>query len=196
VAAFLGSFSILLLWIIVVVNLLLTLAVIRRTSVVPQPKKKGQLRVGQPAPDFTAKNLKDEKVTLNNYLGRQTAFLFISPTCGPCRQDMPGFEALQPKAAHSGVELVLVSSGGSRETQAFIEELNVTLPVLIAPPPESSFFSDYKVLATPFYSVIDAKGNVQVTGHPSLEWGGWKALAEEWEQNYTKQLNRQPKEVG
>src|SRR5215208_5806177 len=94
--------STILLWIIVLLNLLLTLALIRRINersageVAPEP-----LPVGQTAPDFFAETLQNERVTLANYAGRTLAMVFISPTCSHCRPIIPQVESLGPKAKDS-----------------------------------------------------------------------------------------------
>jgi peroxiredoxin len=171
-----------LLWLIVVLNLLLTIALVRRLSAKPRPTSLPweTLEVGQRAPDFSAQTLSGETVTLSTFAGRKTAFLFISTHCDPCKQLLPRLEPLGPKAARAGVELVLVSGDGFEATRTFAEEMSITLPVLVAPKDISPLMADYKATMTPFYCLVDEQGKIQSSGYPSLEWGEWKTLVDSW----------------
>jgi peroxiredoxin len=169
---------------IVLLNLVLTLAIIRKLQAPISGNGPGYpdpLKPGEPAPDFTAETLSGEKVTLASYSGHQTAFIFISPTCGPCRIAIPRYESLIPKARQFNTELVLVSIVDSNETKAFVEELDVSMPILVAPRTTNSFQVDYKLSSTPSYCLIDEYGKVKSSGYPSFEGAGaWKELVEPW----------------
>lgn len=120
-----------LLWIIVLCNLVLTFALVRRVNSPYQPKE--SLKEGQPAPNFTAETLSGETVTLGTYAQREVAFIFTEPACGPCREALPSYETLGPKAAQSGVDFVLVSTADAGRTRRFVDEFSIKLPILIAP---------------------------------------------------------------
>ena len=132
-----------LLWVVVLFNLLLTLALVRRTSSTQsQPQQRDWLQAGEPAPDFTAETLDGEPVTLASYAGRAVVFVFISPSCEPCREYVPSYNALGPVARQAERELVLVSVASRTETREFVDEFAITLPVIVAPQAESSFMKD------------------------------------------------------
>jgi len=173
-----------LLWILVLCNLVLTLALIRRANAGSLPRE--GLKEGQPAPDFTVETLSGQRVTLATYAQRTVALVFVEPTCGPCREALPSYEALGPKATQSGVDLVLVSMADAEQTRRFVNEFNIQLPVLFAPRESNSFMQDYKLSTTPSYCLIDQQGKVQATGFTNLKAGKWKALAESWEANTTR----------
>lgn len=180
--------SSILLWIVVVCNLILTLALVRRSngrSGRSLPKE--GLQEGEQAPDFTAETLNGEMATLATYAQREVAFVFVEPACGPCRESLPSYEALGPKASHSGVDLVLVSVADAERTRSFVEELNIQLPVLVAPCESNSFMIDYKLSSTPSYCLINGRSKIESTGYPSLQWGKWKELAKAWEANMARQ---------
>lgn len=163
-------------WMVIVANLLLTLALIRRiNSMTPQRLK--PLDIGQEAPDFTAETIEGESVTLATYQGRSTAFVFISPSCHPCREELPSLKALYPMAVKAGVELILVSVVEKDETKSFKEEMEINLPILIAPMGKNPFTQDYKTGGTPFYCMINANGKVEATGFLDEKW---QKLKEEW----------------
>lgn len=179
--------SSILLWIVVLGNLLLTLALIRRSNT---SARAGQstfpaLKAGEEAPDFSAQTLNGETVTRATYDGRKTAFVFISTHCQPCRDILPAMEELGPKAARSGVEIVLVSNETVEITSAFITEMDIHLPVLVAPSATNTFTKDYQATSTPSYCLVNEQGKVQSAGYPSMDWGEWKALADSWKQDNT-----------
>lgn len=178
--------SSILLWILVLFNLLLTLAVARRLNaktsrdlLIDIPK----LERGQQAPDFVAKTLDGSPVSLANYAGRAVAFIFMSPTCSPCREKMPMLNALQPITRRAGVEIVLVSDSDHAETKNFSDDLATSLPILIAPRVNNPFMTDYKANGTPFYCLVAVDGRVQSTGFFDDEW---EALVKTWKASQAK----------
>lgn len=177
--------SMVLLWVVVLLNLLLTLALIRRlnrTSTSPhaQAIPKVGPEVGQRAPDFTAQTLDGATVTRESYTGKKVALVFISTHCGPCREALPRLEQLGPKAARGGIELLLVSSNEAGETRILVESLTLHLPVLVAPSPTNPLTAAYQATATPSYCFIDEQGIVQSAGLLILEGGQWETLVDSW----------------
>lgn len=181
--------SSMLLWIVVLCNLLLTLALIRRINAGEVAQAKGGLKAGERAPDFTAETLGGEKVTLATYAQREVAFIFIAPSCNPCREALPRYDALKIKAAQSGVEIVLVSRGEREQTRALVEEFGIQLPVLIAPESRNPFMENYKLSMTPSYCLINRQGRVQSSGYPNLDGGIWKRFVTAKETSETKKAS-------
>ena len=169
-----------LLWVVVLANLLLTLALVRRINADPRSAQAAGLTKGAHAPDFTAQTLNGETVTRSTYVGRSVAFVFISTHCSPCRDLLPRLEPLGSQAAQAGTELVLVSADELEETRTFAVELDTHLPILVAPRTTNSFLSDYKSPGTPSYCLIDGLGKVQLAGYPNMEHGEWKSLVDSW----------------
>lgn len=169
--------SSILLWLIVLFNLLITLTLVRRFK----PGHTDGLKVGQQAPAFSADTADGRTVDLATYAGRKVAFVFFATNCAPCRDALPNYETLGPKAARSGVELVLVSVDTMERTQVFIDELHVRLPVLVAPRESNPFMRDYNITGTPSYCLIGDSGKVESAGYPNPDWGEWKSLADSWE---------------
>ncbi len=179
--------SSILLWVVVILNIILTLALVRKVNSLSSAGRTfasqslTALDKGTPAPDFTAQNLNGDTVTLATFRGRSVAFLFVSPGCAPCRESLPLYEKLYPYAMSNGTQLVLVSSGNSQAARDLVDEFSLQMPVLIAPQPENPFFKDYKVSGTPTYCLIGADGMVQSAGYPSFKGGEWQVLAQSWE---------------
>lgn len=175
--------SMVLLWVVVLFNLLLTLALVRRTSSTQsRPPQPDWLQPGEQAPDFTAETLGGKPVTLATYAGRSVVFVFVSPSCEPCREYVPAYNALGPVARQAGTEIVLVSVASRTETREFVDEFTITLPVIVAPQEASSFMKDYKFVETPTYCAIDAQVAVQLSGLPFPGKGEWGMLTESWKQ--------------
>jgi len=172
--------SSILLWIVVLFNLLLTVALIRRGSAT-QPgfemENVEMLEIGSQAPDFTAETLDDKTVTLADYAGKSVALIFISPTCQPCLDKLPELHELAPHTRHNGMGLILVNAADTDQTRVFVEKHNVTLPILIAPRNTNPFMNDYKVAGTPFFCILDKSATVQSTGYFDSNWHN---LITEW----------------
>lgn len=173
--------STLLLWPLVVINLVLVLAVIRkvnRQGATGVPARKPPLPVGAPAPAFEAQTVEGRPVTLEDFRGRETAFVFMSPGCKPCMEALPRLNALADPASAVGLQLVLVSGGTPTDTAPVVDSAKPRFPVLLAQLVRNPFFDDYRVTGTPFFCVIDAFGKVKSTGVLSWNSGGWHDLVE------------------
>jgi thiol-disulfide isomerase/thioredoxin len=184
--------SLIAVWVVVLLNLLLTVRLLtwvgaqnaeRRRLVEARP----QLTVGAPAPDFRAMTLDGGPARLRDFAGRRVAFIFASPGCETCRNEMPMLARLAPAAKRNeGVELVLVSSGGQDETRAWLDAireqdgLEVPLPVLVAPPSQSRLGDDYNPNgSTPFFCLVDERGRVEARS--LFVESEWAHLRRRWE---------------
>lgn len=95
--------NLVLLWIVVLLNLLLIIALIRRFNRISTQLSAFTdidvgLEKGSQAPDFQAEMLTGETVTLADYARKAVSFIFISPHCSPCLEKIPTLNALAPKA--------------------------------------------------------------------------------------------------
>jgi peroxiredoxin len=159
-----------LLWILMLFNILLTVGLGRRiNSRLPRLET---LKVGQNAPNFTAWTLTGDQVSLADYAGRTVAFVFMSPNCRPCREQLLELVNVQSRSRQNGIEVVIVSDAGEAETISFISEGGAQLPVLIAPRNRTSFLSDFKAHGTPSYCVVDAQGKVLAADLGAFHWEG------------------------
>lgn len=172
--------SSLLLWLIVLANILVTLALVRRINA-SSPKPEG-LPSGTSAPDFKAEKLDGETATLTTYTGlnHKVALLFLSTHCAPCRDLLAALKGQRAAVHHAGIELVLVSGDEREDTEALVAELGLDYPILIAPRSSNTFFADYKISLTPSFCLLNQQSKVQASGIPSIQVGGWKALIDAW----------------
>ncbi|MEM8535434.1 MAG: TlpA disulfide reductase family protein [Chloroflexota bacterium] len=185
-----------LVWVVVIINILLTIALVRQFNrvlgqIVPflGMGMGEKLTVGEAAPDFKAETLTGESVTLAHYARKAVSFVFISPHCDPCVEKIPTLTALSNQAKQAGVEIVLVNTEGSTsETATFVKQHGITLPVLVAPRERNSFANDYKALMTPSYCLIDQDSHVKETG---MFTPGWEdKLAHAWSNASSPQEQR------
>ncbi len=165
-----------LLWIVLLLNLVLTIGLIRRfnqvsTQMSSFPEAEEGLDPGTPAPDFQAETLTGEIVTLANYTRKAVSFIFFSPTCGPCLEKLPTLNALVSKAEKAGVQMVLVNTDGDKEeATALVQKHSLNLPILLAPFGDNPFAEDYKAMMTPFFCLLNPDGAVEVSGSFGTKW--------------------------
>ncbi len=172
--------SLILLWMLVLLNLLLTLAIIRKINT--PLHSVGGLKNGTKAPDFFANTIKGEAYTLNSFRGRSAVLVFISSHCQPCRDLLSIIEDINLKAKHANVEIVLVMMIGSvTDAQNIIDEYKLTLPLLIAPQESNSFTQNYNIFSTPSYCFLNQEHIVVSSGIPSMEARDWSKLVKSWE---------------
>src|SRR5258707_3798934 len=75
-------------------------------------REMGNVKQGQPAPDFTAFDLSSNTVSLASYRGQKVVLLdFWATWCGPCRMAMVGLQGLQEKFKDRGFEMLSVNQG-------------------------------------------------------------------------------------
>ena len=171
------------LWVIVVFNLFLTLALIRRLNTKSQISDLSSgLKKGELAPNFEAETLSGTKINLSTFANQAVTFIFVSPNCQPCREALPTYESLYSKAKLLEIKLVLVVSSDIIRTQAFVNELNINLPVIVAPRETNTFLEDYNVRGTPSYCLIDETGTAQSAGFASSNSADWNGIVTSWKE--------------
>lgn len=171
--------SSILLWLVVLFQLALIFALIRRTHAAGPPRS--GLAAGTQAPEFTAQTLDGETRTLASYLGHNTVFVFVSVHCQPCRTLLAQLGQMDERVQRTGGELVLVSGDEYAETAALVAELELPFPVLLAPGPDNAFFAAYHIAQTPAHCFLTPRGTVLASGVPVVRDGAWQALSELWE---------------
>lgn len=176
--------SIVLLWIVVLGNLVLTLALVRRLSgggaADGQAVSAAGLEAGQRAPDFTARWVDGGEVRRDDFRGREVAFIFIAPGCVPCEELVPRLEAIAPDVARAGAELVVVCAADVEPALDLARRVSLTLPLISAPRDANPFLQDYRVGVTPHYCVVSTEGVVRDSGIPNERFARWRELAAFW----------------
>jgi hypothetical protein len=168
------------LWLVVIANLLITLALVRRVNSERVRARPG-LALGAIAPNFSAETLDGEPVSASTFEER-TAFVFVAPTCQPCIESMPEYVRLGTLARTTPPALVLVSSGDAESTRQLLKEAQVSPRIIVAPRNKSDFFEQYKANSTPHFTLVE-NGRVTMVGAPYSSDGGWATLVSEWERS-------------
>ncbi len=121
----------------------------------------GNIKVGQPAPDFMLQDLSNHAVKLSSYRGHKVVLMdFWATWCGPCRMAMPGLQDLADKFKDHGLEILRVNQGESADqVRSFIERRKYSFNAALDQ--NQSVGDKYGVRALPTLVLVDQKGVVQ-----------------------------------
>ena len=89
--------------------------------------------IGYLAPGFNLRNLQGNRDSLANYEGQVVVINFWATWCGPCRVEMPSFEALYRRYRSQGLTVIAVSldKGADAKVRQFAQERGLSFPVLM-----------------------------------------------------------------
>jgi signal peptidase I len=121
---------------------------------------------GQPAPAFTAQSLDGATYALQQYSGQKVLLLFIAAN-KICRRQIPLYLAGLTNALATGIAVLCIGISeydDQASLHAFVQEMHLTMPVLLAPPERNTFKRDYRVAGTPSYCFLDERGTVLAAG--------------------------------
>jgi len=112
-------------------------------------------------PNFTLSDLAGRQVSLQSFEGKKIVVLnFWATWCGPCRHEIPDFNAAYDSYKNRGVEFLGVSADQNAEevVPSFVNEVPIAYPVLLGSP-ELAF--KYGIRGFPTTFIIDTSGAVQ-----------------------------------
>jgi methylamine dehydrogenase accessory protein MauD len=121
--------------------------------------RRGGLRHGARAPDFSLPHAEGGQLALHDLAGRPVLLVFAQPGCGPCRALVPELNRL-----HSGGDLhvLVVNNSEPEASRQWAGEVGARFPVLAQE--GLSLSRRYQVFATPFAFLIDASGVIRSKG--------------------------------
>jgi peroxiredoxin len=115
---------------------------------------------GKAAPDFELKGLSGQAYRLSEQSGKVVVINFWATWCGPCRLEMPSIQARYLRYPDELQVLAVNFDEPVEAVQAFVDELDLTFPVLLDPGAEVQDL--YRVRGYPTTYIIDPEGMVQV----------------------------------
>lgn len=124
------------------------------------PDSSGAEEARSYAPDFTVYDQSGNAVRLSDYRGKPVVLNFWASWCGPCRSEMPDFDAAYQELGEEIQFLMVNLTDGSRETvegaSEFVKEQGYSFPILFDSSYEAS--TAYQVFSIPTTIFIDAEG--------------------------------------
>jgi peroxiredoxin len=121
----------------------------------------GHLKVSEPAPDFTLRDLTGQTVTLSSFRGKKAVYIdFWATWCGPCKAALPGVQDLSDKFKDQGLEVIAIDQGESLEqVRYFIDRKQYSFRVVLDS--DNAVGDTYGVRGIPTSVLVDKRGIVQ-----------------------------------
>src|SRR5262245_25756313 len=87
---------------------------------------------GQPAPDFALANPGGQTVRLSDFRGQPVVVNFFATWCGPCKEELPRFQAAYQRYRDRGLQVILVDLKESpADVGAFASRSGLSLPIVV-----------------------------------------------------------------
>jgi cytochrome c biogenesis protein CcmG, thiol:disulfide interchange protein DsbE len=112
-----------------------------------------------PALNFSLESLSGEKVTLSDFKGQVVLINYWATWCIPCKAEMP---LLQRYADRYQKDLVVLAVNDGEPVELitpFVQELNLTLPVLLDP--NETVTQQYRIRGFPTTIFVDQDGKIR-----------------------------------
>ena len=145
-------------------------------SAVPADATTGGLipspREGFLAPDFTIESLSGDQISLSDMRGNAIVLNLWASWCPPCRAEMPALQRVYQENHEVGLEVLTVNMTAQdslADVEAFVQEFNLTFPILLDTSGEVGNAYLMRALPTTFF--IDREGVIQqvIVGGPMSE---------------------------
>jgi thiol-disulfide isomerase/thioredoxin len=126
-----------------------------------------------PAPAWSLKDVSGKDVSSAQFAGKVVVVDFWATWCGPCREEIPGYIALQKKYGADKLAIVGVSldQAGPGVVKAFMEKHGVNYPMVMGDDAAVAQFGGVEAIPTTF--LIDRSGQIRdrkVGAMPAAEY--------------------------
>ncbi|MCC6661751.1 MAG: TlpA family protein disulfide reductase [Phycisphaerales bacterium] len=119
------------------------------------------VEVGKPAPAWTLKDADGKEHSLSDYKGKIVLMDFWATWCPPCRQAMPGVQAIHEKFAGKGVAVLGINAFESGDAPGFMKEQGFTYGLMMN---ADEVAAAYGVSGIPAFFVIGPEGELLFQG--------------------------------
>lgn len=153
---------------LVILNLLLTGAIIRRmrreTNMLQEMLKPGGLAPGTAVPEFAAVDQNGNPLSRTDLAGRHTAFAFFSATCEPCLTEAPQWTERTRELASSGWDVVTVVRRTPGSERSLLWSLLPEHGRVIADDDPAPVHTAFNFSGNPAYTLVGPDGTVVRAG--------------------------------
>ena len=134
------------------------------------------------ADDFTVYDSEMNKVKLSDYFGKPIVINFWTSWCGPCKSELPAFDAMYEKYGYEVVFMMINLTDGYNETvngvKEFVLDSGYSFPV----------YYDTKYDAANTYGIYSIPETVFINADGSIYYRQLGAMSEKVLENYIKQM--------
>ncbi|WKD29023.1 redoxin family protein [Halomonas sp. KG2] len=128
-------------------------------------KAAGESLIGQPGPELSITTLEGDTIDLSTLYGVKPVYIkFWATWCVPCRQQMPGFQAIQ-ETHGDDIQVIAVNTGyadSAASARAYREEMGLTMPITVD---DGTLAEALNLRVTPQHVVIDRSGHITHIGY-------------------------------
>lgn len=121
--------------------------------------EKGQVEVGDTAPNFVLTDLEGNEVELEDFRGKGVFLNFWGTYCPPCEKEMPAMQRQYAKYKDEGVVILAVNIAETEFTvKNFADRLGLTFPIVLDK--QREVVDAYGVGSLPATYLISPEGKV------------------------------------
>jgi len=111
--------------------------------------------------NFSFKDTNGKKVSLSDFKGKVILLDFWATWCIPCKQEIPGFIALQNKFGDRGLQIVGLSVDDPlNAAKTYAAQMKMNYPILLAEGKEDILKAYDPIPSIPVSVIIDRRGRI------------------------------------